>query len=297
MRICVWTDCDLDGAGSALLLKFLYRDKYTTFDIKEVRKDKINDFAGEFKGWYANIDWYDKVFITDLYVPKEITELVDTEKFVIIDHHKTFVEEAKDRFKKAKTIIQLHSSTTDLIYNKFKISEIQAFTSQHKELIDAINSYDIYDLRTPTPIKLNSVFNSYNYPRVEKFIENFKDGLREFNIHEQNAVKLFFKQIKDQLQTTEYYRGNIKSYSVVSCFCNFAINEMAHFTLKKYNADIVILVNTVTNQVYFRKAKGCTAALDVLANKLCDGGGQEYAAAGHITDTFLNYTKLLTPCS
>jgi len=163
--------------------------------------------------------------------------------------------------------------------------------------VSTINDYDCYDLKVPNSISLNVVFNEYNYPRVEKFINNFKDGYRQFTINEQNAVKLFFKQLKDQLQTTEYYRGNIKSYSVVSCFCNFAINEMAHFTLKKYNADIVILVNTVTNQVYFRKAKGCTAALDVLANKLCGGGGQEYAAAGRITDTFLNYTKLLTPCS
>ena len=297
MRICVWTDCDLDGAGSALLLKFLYRDKYTTFDIKEVRKDKVNDFAGEFKGWYTNIDWYDKVFITDLYVPKEITELVDTEKFVIIDHHKTFVKEGKDRFKKAKTIIQLHSSTTDLIYNKFKISEIQAFTPQHKELIDAINSYDIYDLRTPTPIKLNSVFNSYNYPRVEKFIENFQDGLREFNIQEQNAIKYFIRYLKEQIDTTECFRGMIKDYSVVSCCCSFAVNEMAQVLLKKYNSDIVILINIDTKQVFFRRSKDCTAKLDVIANKLCGGGGQEYAAAGYITETFLNFTKILTPCS
>ena len=297
MRICVWTDCDLDGAGSALLLKFFYKDRYTTFEIREVQKHRISDFVGEFKGWYKDIDWYDKVFITDLHVPHELTELVDNEKFVIIDHHKSFVEEVKSRFQKAKTIVQQHTSTTDLIYTKFKIKDNVEFTDDLKLLVNTINDYDCYDLKLPNSISLNAIFNSYNYPRVEKFIDNFESGYRQFNIHEQNAVKLFFKQLKDQLQTTEYYRGNIKSYSVVSCFCNFAINEMAHFTLKKYNADIVILVNTVTNQVYFRKAKGCTAALDVLANKLCEGGGQEYAAAGRITDTFLNYTKLLTPCS
>jgi oligoribonuclease NrnB/cAMP/cGMP phosphodiesterase (DHH superfamily) len=297
MRICVWTDCDLDGAGSALLLKFFYKDRYTTFEIREVQKHRISDFVGEFKGWYKDIDWYDKVFITDLYVPHELTDLVDNEKFVIIDHHKSFVEEAKSRFQKAKTIVQQHTSTTDLIYTKFKIKDNVEFTDDLKLLVSTINDYDCYDLKVPNSISLNVVFNEYNYPRVEKFINDFKDGHRQFTINEQNAVKLFFKQLKDQLQTTEYYRGNIKSYSVVSCFCNFAINEMAHFTLKKYNADIVILVNTVTNQVYFRKAKGCTAALDVLANKLCGGGGQEYAAAGRITDTFLNYTKLLTPCS
>jgi len=33
MKIFVWTDNDLDGAGCALALKHLYKDKATQFEI------------------------------------------------------------------------------------------------------------------------------------------------------------------------------------------------------------------------------------------------------------------------
>ena len=294
MRICVWSNCTLDGAGSVLLIKYLLKDKIQAFDIHEVKPYKLSDFGGEFKGWYNNASTYDKIFIIGIDIPDDIISLVDTDKVIIINNQKDCEDQCKARFKQAKVIAQYHPNTTSLIYTKLKL-ETKELTDSQKQLIDIINDYGSF--KDYDSINLQSIFNNYNHPKIEKFIARFETGSRDFDTFEQNAIKLFYKKLKDQLQTAEYYRGTIKEYNIISCFCNFAIDETAHFTLKKFNSDIAILVNTTTNQVFFRKKQGCLADLNLLSNKLCNGKGTELAAVGNITDTFLNFTKHLTPCS
>ena len=74
MNILVWTDNDLDGAGSALVIKWLYNEKAKVFRINEVSESTI---TGKFKGALGALDHYDKVFILDLDLPLEAIELVD----------------------------------------------------------------------------------------------------------------------------------------------------------------------------------------------------------------------------
>lgn len=294
MRICVWTNCTLDGAGSVMLIKKLLKDKIHTLDIHEIKPYNLSEFSGQLKGWCDNAITYDKVFVIGLDIPNDIVPLVDYNNFVIINNSLSCQDQCNLKFKQAKIIAQYHPNTTSLIYTKFKL-DTKELTDNEQQLVDTVNDYGVF--KAYNCINLQAIFNSYNHPKVEKFVTHFDTGYRDFNTFEQNSIKLFFKKLKDQLQTAEYFRGTIKEYNVISCFCNFAIEETAHFTLKKFNADIAILVNTTTNQVYFRKKRECVADLNVLANKLCSGSGTEQAASGNITDTFLNFTKHLTPCS
>lgn len=289
MNICVWTDNDLDGAGCALLLKWLFKDKATKFDVKEAD----DNFVGVFKGWSSNIDQYDKIFITDTYVPDELLPLVDNKKFIIIDHHKTHVSE-KDKYKIAKAIIEEKSSASELIRETF--SQFKTILPESvQDLINIVDDYDSYTLKYKQTLGLNAIYGSYTNPRSLKFIENFENGIRPYTVYEENAIKLFLKKLKEQLDT-ECYRGMIKHYSVISCFANYAVNEVAHFILKKYNADIALVVNLSAKAVYIRRSKSCNAKLNVLAEQLCNGGGHEYAAGGMITEKFVNFTKFLTKC-
>ena len=69
MNILVWTDNDLDGAGAALAIKWLYSEKGKVFRINEVTESTI---LGKFKGALGTLDHYDKIFILDLDLKPEL---------------------------------------------------------------------------------------------------------------------------------------------------------------------------------------------------------------------------------
>ena len=144
------------------------------------------------------------------------------------------------------------------------------------------------------PAKLNAIYYGYNKPKAEKFIESFKDGLRDFTAHERGAIKLHFKAFVEQLESPKF-AGMIKDYKVVSTFVTKQVNEVANYMLDKYSADVAIMVNLDLKVVSFRKQKGCQLNLGKLAEKLCEGGGAHNLAGGKLTDTFANWTKTLSP--
>ena len=104
MKAFIWTDGDLDGAGSFLALKWLLESSGSIVD---------NDFVYNGSEVYVKLsDWfelhyreYDKIFICDISLDETTIELVDREKVVVIDHHKTHLE-LKDKYKNAKPIIE-----------------------------------------------------------------------------------------------------------------------------------------------------------------------------------------------
>ena len=58
---------------------------------------------------------------------------------------------------------------------------------------------------------------------------------------EKNSIKLYFKKFKEQLQNAQVFKGKIKDYKIIATFADYAINEVAHFLIKKHNADIGII--------------------------------------------------------
>jgi oligoribonuclease NrnB/cAMP/cGMP phosphodiesterase (DHH superfamily) len=295
MNVAIWTDNDLDGAGSALAIKLMYGSSPVNFTIQDVND---STFAGMYRSWSdANYESFDKIYILDVWVPDEIVSLVDREKVIIIDHHKSHVD-VKDRYKVAKAIIEDCSSCCKLIVEKFDRIFSKILTDKQRELFKIVDDYDSYTLKFPDTLKLNSIYHSYNAPKGTKFIERFANGLGDYTAFEQNAYKLFCNKLKDAIENATFFKGTLKGYNVISCVANSCINELAHYSLKKYNADIAIVVNTTSCKVSFRKKKNsCTIQLNKLAEILCNGGGHEYAAGGDITDNFLNFTKTLSPCT
>ena len=102
MNIQVWTDTDLHGSGSALILKWLYSDS-KTFNINDVTE---STFTGRFKGALNSIDHYDRVFIVDLDLNKEQIELADKDNVVVIDTHRDHFKN-KHLYKKCLLILDV----------------------------------------------------------------------------------------------------------------------------------------------------------------------------------------------
>jgi len=295
VNIQVWNYTDLHGAGSALVLKWLYKEA-ETFSINDVSE---YTFTGRFKGASQTLDHYDRVYIVDLDLSPEQIKLADRDNVVVIDTHKNHIKN-KHLYKKAKAILEGypdhgHRSTTDLIYNKFG-DHLLHLTDQQLLLIEYIGTYDWYNTEYKESLKLNAIYYNLNSPKTEKFISAFSDGFRDFTVHEKNAIKLYFKKFKDQIERGQVFKGKVKQYNIVATFANYAINELAHYLIKKHNADIGVIVNTDANTVSFRRSKQCDVDVSVLAKKLCNGGGHAAAAGGKLTEQFATLTKEFTPC-
>jgi oligoribonuclease NrnB/cAMP/cGMP phosphodiesterase (DHH superfamily) len=289
VNIQVWTDTDLHGAGGALVLKWLYKNS-KTFNINDVTE---STFTGRFKGALSTLDHYDRIFIIDLDLNKEQIELVDKGNVVVIDSHKNH-SSYKHLYKNAKVIIdESYFSVVNLIKDKFK-SHLDLNSDQIK-LIDLINGYDWYKSNNDS-LKLNAVYYNLNSPKTENFISSFYNGFSSYTIEQKNSIKLFFKKFKEQINSNGIFKGNIKEYNVVASFGNYAVGELAHFLLSKYNADISIIVNTKAKTVSFRRSKDCDADVSLIAKKLCDGGGHPASAGGKLTNQFASLTKQFTPC-
>jgi oligoribonuclease NrnB/cAMP/cGMP phosphodiesterase (DHH superfamily) len=295
VNIQVWTDTDLHGAGAALVLKWLYKDA-KTFSINDVTE---YTFTGKFKGAMGSLDHYDRVYIVDLDLTPEQIKLADYHNVVVIDTHKNHIKN-KHLYSKAKAILEGypdhgHTSTVDLIYNKFG-DHLLHLTDEQLLLIEYIGTYDWYNTQYKESLKLNAIYYNLNSPKTENFISAFSDGFRDFTVHEKNAIKLYFKKFKDQIENGDVFRGNIKGYNIVASFGNYAVGELAHFLIKKYNADIGIIVNTQAKAVSFRRSKLCDADVSVLAKNLCQGGGHTSSAGGKLTEQFAALTKQFSPC-
>ena len=289
MNIQVWTDTDLHGAGGALVLKWLYKNS-ETFNINDVTE---STFTGRFKGALDTLDHYDRIFIVDLDLNEEQIKLVDRDNVVVIDGHKTH-SKYKNLYSKSKVIIDdSYFSVVNLIKDKFK-SHLN-LTPEQLKLLDLINGYDWYKSNNES-LKLNAVYYNLNSPKTENFISNFYNGFDTYTIEQKNSIKLFFKKFKEQLSSNNIFKGKIKDYNVIASFGDYAVGELAHFLLSKYNADISVIVNTKAKTVSFRKSKDCNVDVSLLAKKLCDGGGHSASAGGKLTNKFAALTKQFTPC-
>lgn len=289
MHILIFTDHDLDGAGSALLLKEVFKGH----DVIVVETSEYR-ILNEFKNRWSSLDHFDKIFVCDLSLNEEQAVAINRENVVVVDHHETHARFA-DKYTKAKSIVTEYSSNTKLIFDKFK-SKINV-TPAKEALVNLIDQYDSWSFDFPrekAPAELNAIFYGYNKPKVDKFIESFKDGLRDFTPHEKGAIKLHFKQFVEQLESPKF-AGKIKDFKVVSTFVTKQVNEVANYMIDKYDADVAIIVNLDIKVVSFRKKKGVDINLGKLAEKLCDGGGSHNLAGGRLTDTFANFTKTLAP--
>lgn len=295
-KIFVFTDFDLDGTTSLLALHWALGAKPGQLSFKSTT---VSNFRREYLNWLNEHkpDAYEKIYILDLDVSNSI-DLVDRSNFIIIDHHLTHVK-AVQEYKNASVHVVETTSCAKLVYSKFT----PKITTEQKFLIALANDYDSYALTIPQSYELNCLLTnmqkSAGSQKAEKFMTRFYDGFKGFNTQETNIIKEHVTLKNKTISDLQVFTGSVpiggKPRLIYGATGNKFINEICDHLIKKYNAEIVFFVNTDASHVSFRKSKQCEVDLSKLAAKLCEGGGHEYAAGGKITESFMNFTKLLTP--
>lgn len=295
-KVFVFTDFDLDGSTSLLQLHWLLNAKPGQLKFKSTT---VSNFRREYLVWlndHKPTD-FDKIYILDLDVSNN-ADLVDKKNFVIIDHHLSHVKNSTV-YKEATTNIVETTSCAKLLYKTFKPA---SFTSEQKLLIALADDYDCYALKMPESYEINCLLTNMQKAtgtqKAEKFITRFYNGFSGFTLQEKNIIKDHIARRDSTIKELQIFTGKVsiggKERTIYGTTGDRFINEICDFLIKNYNPDIVFFVNTNMSRVSFRKSKTCEVDLSKLAAKLCEGGGHEYAAGGKITDTFMNFTKLLT---
>lgn len=280
-KIFIWSNSDLDGATSVILLGNIF----TQFEYQSV-------FFGKFEEQYikwakTNLENYDKVFIVGMVIDQTLLNKIDDPRLVIIS----------DRGEKLTSydstlIIDNYSSCCKLLYKKFK--EVRDIPNNIKRLIVYADDYNEYVLKHDESKYLNAIYRRLGYRNFYKFVDRFWNGYDGFSDMEINLAQSFLREIEDEVSTIDMYQGEYKTWKVFSVFSKLSVNEIAKEIMDNQKCDVVIVVNPDTKFVSFRKPNGSPADIVYMAEKLCDGGGGEFASGGNMTEKFLGFTTELS---
>jgi oligoribonuclease NrnB/cAMP/cGMP phosphodiesterase (DHH superfamily) len=303
-NIYVFTDIDLDGSTSLLVLHWSLGAKLGELKYKATT---VSNLRRELLRWLEEDSFsnYDEVYFLDLDT-SNCNDLIDKSNVNIIDHHLTHVQAVqKGVYKNATVNVVENTSCAKQLYKYFKIV-IPGFettlSAEQKILIALADDYDSYQLKLEDSYNLNCLLintqKTLDKTRVDKFAERFYVGFKGFNQQEKNIIKEYITGRDLAIKNLQIYTGSIniskQNLIVTGSMGTKYVNDVCDYLLKNYNSDIVFFVNTNSSHVSFRKKKECTVNMSKLANKLCEGGGHEYAAGGKITDTFMEFVKQLT---
>lgn len=288
-NIFVFTNYDLDGTGSYLVVKWMHPDAH--IDCKPVAASK---FREEYIKWYSqdNLEKYDRVYILDLDVVQE-KDLIDHKNIFVIDHHSTLID--RNAYKNATVVFKEYPSAALLTYKVFKKLYDLKLTNAQKQLILYVNDYDSYALR----FKESKILNSYFWgisKAFETFTEEFKDGFKGLTDYHLNVFRLHKKEVKDILLKSQIFECKKlelygKKYHVISILATKHTDDISAYLLQIYKPDVVFFVNTKNNHISLRRRDKCELDLSEVASDYCDGAGHEYAAGGMITDKFMELSK------
>ena len=300
-KIYVFTDFDLDGVASLLTLHWALGAKpgqiaFKTTTVTNFRRDFLT-FLDQ-----NNANNFDQIYVLDLDVAKH-ADIVDRKNIIIVDHHATHVSNLSV-YKNAEVSVTETTSCAKKIYNYFKaLGKLDSLTKEQKYFVALADDYDCYQFKLPETYELNCLYTNTQRTstkqRAEIFLEKYFNGFRPFNAQEKAIIKEFVDRKNKAIASLEIFTGKVaiagKERVVYGTTGNKFVNEICDHMLNTHPADIVFFVNSDNSHVSFRKNKKCEVDLSKLAAKLCDGGGHEYAAGGKITESFLSFTKLLTP--
>ena len=271
---------DLDGVGSTVLLGNMFPNF-------EYRYCFFGDFERQWNEWYEeNFHDYDKVFVVGMVLDQRIVNNLDDESVIFVDDRDTKL----DTFK-STMIHKPESSCTKLLYKTFK--DKVEFPLNLKKFFAYIDDYNSYELKTEEAKYINALYRKSWGGKFQRFVQRFWKGFDGFTEKEIALAEKFFEELKEEVDKITLYKGTFKDWKVIATFSMFSANEIAGEIMKAYDVDVVLIVNTDTNFVSFRRSKGSEADIQYMSEYLCDGGGGEWAAGGTITPKFMTYTENL----
>ena len=294
MKIKLFTDSDLDGISCAVVANVVFGDENVDYEICGYGNvnEKISAYLENKE--YAD---YDKTYITDISVSREIAEKINQCKktFRLLDHHKT--AEFLNTYEWATVIVQnkddIKECGTSLLYQELYKEE--AYNGNELgNFVEMVRQYDTWEWKqtqNDLPKKLNDIFgiigykdfidyysNNY-YKSIEEFANMFPDKFMELLKYKRREIDL---AIDEKLKKVKI-KGD---YAIVLCDRKDLTSELGSKILDQFeNINYVMLV--YDGGVALRSVSD----FDVSEIAKQYGGGGHKNAAGFIHNEWYKFLK------
>ncbi|MBP3464303.1 MAG: hypothetical protein J6K45_07505 [Clostridia bacterium] len=273
MKVLLFTHGqDIDGAGCAILLRKAFDDykivPTKTFDITSNVKRYIDE---------GLIYEYDKVFVTDLCIKEPLLSKINLDevlknKIIVIDHHKTEIDEGNDKYSFVTIIVQKNGkkvSGTSLFYEYLLKNGFLKKDNILDQLVEWTRQYDIWDWKKENNYdarKLHILFEMLGFDKYLELMNKKVDNssfidFDEFektiiNEYDQNLGSDITKALKDMKVVSLKIDDNLFKIGYVTTLYKYR-NDVNEFVKKDNvnNIDAVGMIMKDTETVSYRQVK------------------------------------------
>ena len=292
---------DLDGVMPVVLTDLAFSDyDYQLLDIAEVDPFIEEKLASDF------FHSYDKVFLTDLGVSKEVAEKIENsplkEKLQILDHHQSnlFLNE----YSFGKVVVSkdgILQSGTSLYYQYLLMHHANTLLARDSVsyMVSLVRLLDTWEWKKYQVIDALDLGTILAYYGNEKFIQNYVSFLRnhlEFSFTETEKILLETDKNKKQeyfnVKKESLIKREIAGYQVGIVFAEQYISELGNTLAEELKEEIdLIMIIRMDHSLSFRSVKE-----DVDVSKfarLFSGNGHVHAAGAplpsHIHEKVIDF--------
>ena len=284
--IKLFTHTDLDGVGCEILGKLAFEEN---INIERCGYGNIDSKVEEF---LKDVNKYDKVFITDISVNKEMADKLNniSDKVVLLDHHKTALWLNEYPY----ALVQVEDESigkmcgTYLFYEYLK-KNYEEFNNTHalELFVDYVRMYDTWEWKDKYGNIIPKRLNDLMYmDGVYEFIDNmiyrlgnnypiFDDAdILKLDIEQRNIDSYVAQKDKTLIVNDNLFSG----YTVGIVFADKYISELGNKLNELHpNLDFVVLIDMTSLTVSYRTVKN-DIDLSAIAKKY--GGGGHPKASG-----------------
>ena len=293
--IKLFTHTDLDGVSCEILGKIAFGE-----DIDVVRCN-YGDIDAKVEEFINSTEEYDKLFITDISVNKEIADklLSVSDKVILLDHHKTALWLNEYPF----ALVQVEDESVGKMCGAYLFYEY--LKKNHKEFddtpalklfIDYVRMYDTWEWKEKYDNIIPKRLNDLMYiDGPNEFIDKmvYRLGNNLFIFDDTDLMKLQIEQtyinsyITQKNETLMVNDDLFPEYTVGITFADKYISELGNKLCELHpELDFVVLINMSTLTVSYRTVKDDLDLSDIA--KGFGGGGHPKASGSRFDASIVN---------
>ena len=293
--IKLFTHTDLDGVSCEILGKIAFEE-----DIDVVRCN-YGDIDAKVEEFINGAEEYDKLFITDISVNKEIADklLSISDKVILLDHHKTALWLNEYPY----ALVQVEDESVGKMCGAYLFYEY--LKKNHKEFddtpalklfIDYVRMYDTWEWKEKYDNIIPKRLNDLMYiDGPNEFIDKmtYRLGNNLFILDDTDLMKLQIEQtyinsyIAQKNETLMVNDDLFPEYTVGITFADKYISELGNRLCELHpELDFVVLINMSTLTVSYRTVKDDLDLSDIA--KGFGGGGHPKASGSRFDASIVN---------
>ena len=293
--IKLFTHTDLDGVSCEILGKIAFEE-----DINVVRCN-YGDIDAKVEEFINGAEEYDKLFITDISVNKEIADklLSVSDKVILLDHHKTALWLNEYPY----ALVQVEDESVGKMCGAYLFYEY--LKKNHKEFddtpalklfIDYVRMYDTWEWKEKYDNIIPKRLNDLMYiDGPNEFIDKmvYRLGNNLFIFDDTDLMKLQIEQtyinsyVAQKNETLMINDDLFPEYTVGITFADKYISELGNKLCELHpELDFVVLINMSTLTVSYRTVKDNLDLSDIA--KGFGGGGHPKASGSRFDASIVN---------